>query len=95
MPGPLGVVPVVGGMFLIGVGYFTMHNSLQTRVTEVAPKARGSAVAMHAFSFFVGQSLGPILFGALLARLGTEAALLACGAGMLTLGMALSRVLRR
>jgi predicted MFS family arabinose efflux permease len=93
-PVPLGVAPVILGMFAIGLGYFTMHNSLQTRVTEVAPRARGSAVALHAFSFFVGQSLGPILFGTLLARLGSETALLVSGVAMLALGLVLSRVLR-
>ncbi|MFC7736489.1 MFS transporter [Roseomonas sp. GCM10028921] len=93
--GVLGVLPVVLGMFLIGLGYFTMHNSLQTRVTEVAPRARGSAVALHAFSFFVGQSLGPLLFGALLAGLGAVASLLVSGTAMLALGLILSRVLRR
>lgn len=90
----LGVTPVVAGMFAIGLGYFTMHNSLQTRVTEVAPRARGSAVALHAFSFFVGQSLGPLLFGTLLARMGPIAALLVAGTGMVALGLVLSRALR-
>lgn len=54
---------VVGACLLTGLGFFMMHNSIQTRVTEVAPTARGSAVALHAFSFFMGQSLGPALFG--------------------------------
>jgi len=92
-PPPFGIAPVVAGMFLIGLGYFALHNSLQTRATEVAPKARGSAVSLHAFSFFVGQSLGPVLFGTLLTALGAPGALLACGAGMLALGLALSRAL--
>ncbi|TPG45472.1 MFS transporter [Roseomonas nepalensis] len=91
---PPGVVPVAAGMFALGLGYFTMHSSLQTRVTEIAPKARGSAVALFAFFFFVGQSLGPLLFGTLLARLGAVPALLVVGAAMVSLGLALSRVLR-
>ncbi|MBP0443299.1 MFS transporter [Roseomonas sp. SSH11] len=91
---PLGALPVILGMFAIGLGYFTMHNSLQMRVTEIAPRARGSAVALHAFSFFVGQSLGPLLFGTLLAGLGAGPALLVSGTAMLALGMMLSRVMR-
>jgi predicted MFS family arabinose efflux permease len=78
-------------MFAIGMGFFGMHNSIQNRVTEVAPKARGSAVALHAFSFFTGQSLGPVLFGTALAVLGAGPALLVCGAGMLALGLLLSQ----
>ena len=89
----LGVAPVVAGMFIVGVGYFTMHNTLQARATEVAPRARGSAVALLAFSFFVGQSLGPLLFGSALVWLGPVAALLLVGLGMLLLGLVLSRAL--
>ncbi|WP_338664949.1 MFS transporter [Pararoseomonas sp. SCSIO 73927] len=89
----LGVLPVVLGMFAMGLGYFTMHNSLQMRVTEIAPRARGSAVALHAFSFFVGQSLGPLLFGALLGGFGATWALAVSGAAMLALGLGLSRIM--
>ncbi|WP_426955349.1 MFS transporter [Muricoccus radiodurans] len=90
---PLGVTPMVLGFFILGLGYFMTHNSLQTRVTEVYPKARGSAVALHAFSFFVGQSVGPLLFGTLLGGLGAVAALALLGAAMLVFGLVLSRVL--
>jgi predicted MFS family arabinose efflux permease len=93
--GSPGLWPVVAGMFAIGMGFFGMHNSIQNRVTEVAPKARGSAVALHAFSFFTGQSLGPVLFGTTLAVLGAGPALLTCGAGMLALGLVLSRKFSR
>jgi predicted MFS family arabinose efflux permease len=89
--GSPGLWPVVAGMFAIGMGFFGMHNSIQNRVTEVAPKARGSAVALHAFSFFAGQSLGPVLFGTALAVLGAGPALLVCGTGMLALGLLLSQ----
>ncbi|MFH5925610.1 MFS transporter [Roseomonas xinghualingensis] len=91
--GTPGLWPVVVGMFAIGLGYFGMHNSIQNGVTEVAPKARGSTVALHAFSFFIGQSLGPVLFGTALAALGAPPALIACGIGMLALGLVLSRKL--
>jgi predicted MFS family arabinose efflux permease len=90
----LGVAPVVAGMFVLGLGYFMIHNSLQTGVTEVAPRARGSAVALHAFSFFVGQSLGPILYGVLLGSLGAIPTLLGAAVGMLMLGPTVSRTLR-
>ena len=40
-----------------------LHNSLQTKATELAPTARGSAIALHAFFFFLGQAIGPVIFG--------------------------------
>ncbi|MGE0749223.1 MAG: MFS transporter [Variibacter sp.] len=52
---------------VVGFGFFMIHNPLQNRVMELAPTARGSAVAFHYFSFFMGQAAGPLVFGALLA----------------------------
>lgn len=77
---------LVGAMLALGCGYFMLHNTIQARVTEVAPGARGSAVALHAFSFFVGQSLGPVLFGAGLATVGPDAILFAAALGTAALG---------
>ena len=60
----------------LGLGFYTLHNSFQTQVTEVAPQARGSAVALHAFSFFCGQALGPVSVGFGLTRLGVAPTML-------------------
>ena len=68
-----------------------IHNSIQTRVTEVAPQARGSAVALHAFSFFSGQSLGPVLYGLGGGTIGLEVTLALAAAGIVALGLVLGR----
>jgi predicted MFS family arabinose efflux permease len=47
---------------LVGLGFYMTHNSLQTQATELAPEARGGAVALHAFFFFLGQACGPVLY---------------------------------
>jgi predicted MFS family arabinose efflux permease len=70
-----------------GFGFYMIHSSIQTRVTEVAPQARGSAVSLHAFSFFLGQSVGPVLMGAMRAVLGPVAALVAAGVGLVVLAL--------
>ncbi len=41
-----------------GLGFYMFHNTLQTRATEMAPQARGTAVAVFAFSLFMGQAAG-------------------------------------
>jgi predicted MFS family arabinose efflux permease len=87
---PVSWMFIASGLFL-GVGMYMVHNSIQTRVTEVAPQARGSAVALHAFHFFVGQTIGPVLFGLALSGLGRAPTMLLAGAGMFTLAMLLSR----
>ncbi len=87
---PFAALFVAAGLVL-GLGFYMVHNSIQTRVTEVAPEARGSAVALHAFHFYVGQSLGPVAVGFAGGLLGAGAAFALAGAGMLALGLRLGR----
>ena len=46
-----------------GFGFFMLHNSMQTEVSELAPQSRGTAFSMNAFFFFTGQAIGPVIFG--------------------------------
>jgi predicted MFS family arabinose efflux permease len=71
---------VVAGFAVTGLGYMMLHNSIQTESVELAPTARSSAYSMHAFFFFTGMSLGPIVVGLLLAWIGTFAAMTTCAA---------------
>lgn len=48
-------------MFLMGAAFIMMHSTLQTRATELAPTARGTGIALFAFSLFLGSSLGAFL----------------------------------
>lgn len=54
----------------LGFGFFMLHNGIQVQMLELAPHARGSSVAMHAFSLFMGQAVGPVLYGLGLSVLG-------------------------
>ena len=69
-------------MVLLGFGFFLLHNPVQTEVTELAPSARASAFSLHAFSFFLGQALGPMLYGTALPVLGPPVSM-ALGAAIL------------
>ena len=69
-----------------GVSYYMLHNSLQTEATEIAPSARGSAVALFACGLFAGRGIGPLVFGALAHAAGFATALVTSGAGLLLLG---------
>jgi len=73
-------------MGVAGVSFYMLHNSMQTEATELAPSARGSAVALFACGFFIGQGLGPLVFGALLHGVGARPALFAVAAVMVVLG---------
>jgi predicted MFS family arabinose efflux permease len=83
----------VAAFVVLGFGFMMLHNTLQTIATELAPDARGSAIALFAFSFFVGQGFGPLGFGALLHALGTAAALTIFAIGLFLLGFATRAVL--
>ena len=48
---------------LLGFGFGMLHNTIQTEVSSLAPQARAAAFSAHAFCFFLGQALGPIIFG--------------------------------
>ncbi len=62
--------------FASGVGFYMLHNTLQTHATQMAPERRGAAVALFATCFFVGQSIGVSMFGAIGDRWGTQVLLL-------------------
>lgn len=48
----------VPGTILAGFSYYMMHNTLQTHATQMAPEARGLAVATFACFLFLGQAFG-------------------------------------
>jgi predicted MFS family arabinose efflux permease len=73
-------------MFCTGLAFYMLHNSLQTEATELAPSARGSAVALFACGLFGGQGIGPLLFGPLMHTIGPRISLLAIAAGLVVLG---------
>jgi MFS transporter, YNFM family, putative membrane transport protein len=53
------VAPFV--MAALGLGFYMIHNTLQTNATQMAPDARGLGVSLFAFALFVGQSAGVAL----------------------------------
>ena len=73
-------------MVACGLGYYMLHNALQIEATELAPAARGSAVALFACGLFSGAALGPPLFGWLLHRVGFTVALAIVALGVAALG---------
>lgn len=82
---PVLAVAVLAG-FLLGAAFYMIHNAIQLRATELAPQFRASAMSLHAFSFFTGQSLGPVAFGFGAGSIGLAASLGL--AGVLLLGLA-------
>jgi predicted MFS family arabinose efflux permease len=83
----------MASMVVLGFGFFLLHNSVQTEVTELAPSARASAFSLHAFSFFMGQAIGPIAYGAALPILGAAASSAGGAVILAVTGVAASKLL--
>jgi predicted MFS family arabinose efflux permease len=53
----------IGVFALLGFGFYTLHGCIQVHVTDLSPTARGAAASLHSSSFFLGQAVGPVLYG--------------------------------
>jgi predicted MFS family arabinose efflux permease len=82
-------------MVLLGFGFYMLHNSFQTQVTEVLPAARASVVALHAFSFYCGQALGVMLVGFGLRTIGQMSTFACAAVTILAVGGTAAWVLAR
>ena len=75
----------------IGGGFYMFHTTLQTRLTQVAPAARGSAVALFATFLFMGQASGVWLASQLADAVGIAPVFGASAIGLAVLGYAFRR----
>jgi predicted MFS family arabinose efflux permease len=78
---------------LLGFGTYLYHNTLQTNATQMAPAARGTAVALFAFCLFAGQALGVSVSGYALDRIGFAPLLTAPAVVLVLAGIWLARAM--
>ena len=88
LPSWMAAVPV---MFVIGFGLYMVHNTLQTNATQMAPDARGSAVSLFTFVFFISQAVGVTVLGLAVDRAGYGWVFAAAGAGLFVLLLLVAR----
>lgn len=87
--------PVQSAAFLVlGVGFYQLHALIQLAVTELAPSARGSAMAVHSASYFLGMGVGPILYGIGFLEVGIVPTLAVSAVLIVALGIFCSRYMR-
>jgi MFS transporter, DHA1 family, inner membrane transport protein len=82
-------------LLLMGWGFYMIHGCIQVFASELSVDARASALALHSFFFFMGQTLGPIAYGFGLANAGKIPTLLIAAAIMVALGFACAKLLRQ
>jgi predicted MFS family arabinose efflux permease len=79
----------------MGWGFYMIHGSLQVFASELSVEARATALALHSFFFFMGQTVGPIAYGLGLEHLGKVPTLLTTATVFVLLGIACTRLLRQ
>ena len=80
--GPSAKVQAVNLLFM-GWGFYMIHGCLQVFASELSVEARATALSLHSFFFFMGQTVGPIAYGFGLAYLGKIPTLLISAAIMI------------
>jgi predicted MFS family arabinose efflux permease len=73
-------------LFLLGLGLYMLHNTLQTHATQMMPEARGLGVAVFASCYFVAQGLGVGIAGLAVDRFGYVPLFVVAGVACLALG---------
>ena len=81
---------------LLGFGFYMLHAVIQIYASELAPAARGTAMALHSFFYFLGQAAGPVVYGAgLNSSIGLGPVLVFGGVVLAGVGLVCARWLRR
>jgi len=82
-------------LVIMGWGFYMIHGCLQVFASELSVEARATALALHSFFFFMGQTVGPIAYGFGIQTVGKVATLLTSAIIIIALGFACARLLRQ
>ena len=80
---------------ILGLGFYMLHNTLQTNATQMSPERRGAAVSSFASLLFLGQAAGVALAGLAVEQFGTGVAIATGGLGVIAVAMAFAGLKRR
>jgi predicted MFS family arabinose efflux permease len=80
---------------LTGFGFYLQHNTLQTHASQMAPATRGTAMALFAFCFFIGQAVGAWMAGYAFDHAGPAPLLLVPAAVLALMAWCFARALKR
>lgn len=81
-------------LFLLGLGLYMLHNTLQTHATQMMPEARGLGVSVFASCYFVAQGLGVGLAGPAVDSFGYAPLFAVAGLACLAIGLGFAAALR-
>jgi predicted MFS family arabinose efflux permease len=79
----------------LGLGFYMLHNTVQTKATEMAPHSRASALALYSSGWALGQAAGVACMGLAVGLLDYQVPILAFGACYFALGLWMRKNLNR
>jgi predicted MFS family arabinose efflux permease len=82
-------------LLFMGWGFYMIHGCLQVFASELSVEARATALSLHSFFFFMGQTVGPIAYGFGIGHVGKMPTLLASAVIITALGFVCARLLRQ
>ncbi len=82
-------------LFVMGWGFYMIHGCLQVFASELSAEARATALSLHSFFFFMGQTCGPIAYGFGIEHIGKLPTLLAAASLIIALGFVCAHLLRQ
>jgi predicted MFS family arabinose efflux permease len=82
-------------LLVMGWGFYMIHGCLQVFASELSAEARATALSLHSFFFFMGQTVGPIAYGFGIQHVGKIPTLLTFAVIITALGFACARLLRQ
>jgi predicted MFS family arabinose efflux permease len=82
-------------LLVMGWGFFMIHGSLQVFASELSVEARATALSLHSFFFYMGQTIGPIAYGFGILNFGKMPTLLTSAVVITVLGLACARLLKQ
>jgi predicted MFS family arabinose efflux permease len=82
-------------LLMMGWGFYMIHGCLQVFASELSVEARATALSLHSFFFFMGQTVGPIAYGFGILHVGKMPTLFAAAVVISTLGLVCARLLRQ
>lgn len=92
--GPQWKVQALSLLFM-GWGFYMIHGCLQVFASELSVEARATALSLHSFFFFMGQTLGPIAYGFGIQHAGKVPTLLTAASVMVALGIVCAKLLQQ
>ena len=72
---------------MVGLGFYMLHNTLQTNATQMAPDARATGVCLFSAALYIGQPVGVSLVAPVIDRYGAMPVFLMVGILLPALGL--------